>query len=111
MTVGENIKEWMANEGLTQTQFAYMIGASQKAVSNWINNVYLPSSDSLLAIYQKFGVTPNEILGIDDAKLHSWQRDSFDSLSQQEKILIKSFREQPMPKQHAILSLLDADIK
>ena len=68
MKIQESIKELIEEKGLSQEKFAKAIGVSQKAVSNWINGIDVPKTSSLLAIYEQFGITPNELLGIDERK-------------------------------------------
>jgi transcriptional regulator with XRE-family HTH domain len=68
MKIQEIIQDLIEENDLSQEQFAKRIGVSQKAVSNWINGVDVPKASSLLAIYEKFGITPNELLGIEERK-------------------------------------------
>ncbi len=68
MKIQEIIKDLIEENNLSQEKFAKSIGVSQKAVSNWINGVDVPKASSLLAIYEQFGVTPNELLGIEERK-------------------------------------------
>lgn len=66
MKISEMIEEIMIEHHLSQANLAKMLNVSQKAVSNWINEVDKPNTNSLLAIYNNFGITPNSILGIED---------------------------------------------
>ena len=68
MKIQEIIKDLIEENNLSQEKIAKSIGVSQKAVSNWINGVDVPKASSLLAIYEQFGVTPNELLGIEERK-------------------------------------------
>lgn len=68
MKIQEIIKDLIEENNLSQEKFAKSIGVSQKAVSNWINGVDVPKASSLLAIYEQFGITPNELLGIEERK-------------------------------------------
>lgn len=66
MKTGEIIKSIMIEHNLSQEQLAKMIGVSQKAISNWINGIDKPNATSLILIYKKFGITPNELLELDE---------------------------------------------
>lgn len=68
METKEIIKEIMETNELCQMQLAKILCVSQKCISNWINGINLPNGQSLLEIYKKFGITPNEVLGVDELK-------------------------------------------
>lgn len=59
------IKNILITHNLSQEKFANIIGVNQTTVGQWILGKKKPSYDSILAIYEHFGVTPNEIFGID----------------------------------------------
>jgi len=61
----EIIKNILIAYNLSQEKFANIIGVNQTTVGQWILGKKKPSYDSILAIYEHFGVTPNEIFGID----------------------------------------------
>lgn len=65
MNTSDYIKEIMMKHNLSQTELAKRLDVSQKAISNWVNNVDTPNAASLIAIYTQFKITPNEILGIE----------------------------------------------
>ena len=54
----------MSENGLSQEAFARIIGVNQTTVSQWLLGKKKPSYDSIRSIYEKFGVTPNELFGI-----------------------------------------------
>jgi len=66
--VAEIIKEIREQNALSQEAFAKKIEVTQQVVARWESNQCEPNSHSLRKIYEKFGITPNEILGIDDRK-------------------------------------------
>lgn len=68
MTVNEIIREILTENNLSQERLAGVLKVSQKAVSNWLNGKDAPKATSMLAIYEKFGITPNELLGIEEPK-------------------------------------------
>lgn len=62
------IKEILLVNKLSQDKLANILNVSQKAISNWVNDNDMPKASSMLLIYQNFGITPNELLGIDEPK-------------------------------------------
>lgn len=58
------IKEILIQHNLSQEKFAKMIGVNQTTVSKWLLGKKKPSFESVLLIYEKFGITPNELFGI-----------------------------------------------
>jgi len=56
----------MKTEGLTMDSFAQTIEVSQTTVDRWINGGKQPSSDSLLRIYETFGLEPMLIMKIQE---------------------------------------------
>lgn len=68
MKTSEIIKEILIVNNLSQDKLAKILQLSQKTISNWINGTDTPKASSMLLIYEKFGITPNELLGIDELK-------------------------------------------
>lgn len=64
----EILRDLMQQNNLSQDKIAKEIGVSQKAISNWLNGNDTPKASSLIAIYNRFGITPNELLGIEETK-------------------------------------------
>lgn len=62
----EIIKDILQENQLSQEKLAKILQVSQKAISNWIQGNDMPKASSMLAIYEKFGITPNELLGIEE---------------------------------------------
>ncbi|MDE5729113.1 MAG: helix-turn-helix domain-containing protein [Clostridia bacterium] len=56
----------MAENNLSQEKLAKILDVNQTTVSQWLLGNKKPSYDSILMIYQKFGVTPNELFGINN---------------------------------------------
>ena len=67
-SVREIIKEILVLNELSQEKLAKILDVSQKAISNWLNGRDTPKASSMIAIYEKFGITPNELLGIETFK-------------------------------------------
>ena len=68
MKISDIIKEILLENKFSQDKLAEILNISQKAISNWVNEVDLPKASSMLLIYEKFGITPNELLGIEEPK-------------------------------------------
>lgn len=66
MQVKEIIKEIMNTNKLSQMQLANILNVSQKAISNWLSGADKPTVRNVLTIYEKFGITPNELLGLEE---------------------------------------------
>lgn len=61
----EIIKSILITNNLSQERLAKILGVNQTTVGQWILGKKKPSYDSILAIYENFGITPNELFGID----------------------------------------------
>lgn len=61
----EIISDIMAKNNLSQEGMAKILGVNQTTVGQWLNGKKKPGYDSILLLYEKFGVTPNELFGID----------------------------------------------
>lgn len=59
------IKNILITHNLSQEKLAKILGVNQTTVGQWILGKKKPSYDSILALYENFGITPNEIFGID----------------------------------------------
>lgn len=64
----ENIKSLRKSRGITQESFANYLGVSFQAVSKWERNESYPDITLLPEIAEFFGVSVDELLGIDRAK-------------------------------------------
>lgn len=60
----EVIEILMAEKGLSQQKFADILKVNQTTVSQWLLGKKKPSYDSIMMIYEKFGVEPNTLFGI-----------------------------------------------
>lgn len=67
MEFKEILKEFMKENGLTQTDFARVVGVKQSQVSEWLKGKAKPSYDILKQISVSFGITADYFLGIVDS--------------------------------------------
>lgn len=67
--IGENIKRLRNQRGITQETLADRMHISAAAVSKWERNESLPDISMVLPLASYFGVSTDEILGLDAAKM------------------------------------------
>lgn len=70
MNFGEKLQLLLDEHGMKQSELGQKIGLASGNVSNWVNGVSMPKVETLLKICNVFGVTPNEMLGFDEATLY-----------------------------------------
>ena len=61
----EAIKSIMQEKGYSQQAFADILGVNQTTVSQWLLGKKKPGYDSILMLYEKFGIEPNLLFGIE----------------------------------------------
>ena len=66
--IGDNIKRLRRQKGITQETLAERMHVSTAAVSKWERNEALPDISMLLPLSSYFGVSTDELLGLDAAK-------------------------------------------
>ena len=66
--IGENIKRLRKQKGITQETLAERMHVSIAAVSKWERNEALPDISMVLPLASYFGVSTDELLGLDAAK-------------------------------------------
>lgn len=50
---------------MSQQRLADMLGVNQTTVSQWLLGKKKPGYDSIFALYEKFGIEPNLMFGIE----------------------------------------------
>ena len=60
------IKQILITNNLSQQKLAEILGVNQTTISQWILGRKKPAYDSILLIYEKFGVEPNVLFGIEE---------------------------------------------
>lgn len=61
----EVIRQLMEERELSQQRLAQILGVNQTTVSQWLAGRKKPGYDSIRLLYEKFGVLPNSLFGID----------------------------------------------
>lgn len=59
------IRQIMQEHCLSQQRLADMLGVNQTTVSQWLLGKKKPGYDSIFALYEKFGIEPNLMFGIE----------------------------------------------
>lgn len=59
------IKEIMIRNNLSQQKLADILGVNQTTVSQWLLGKKKPNYDSIRLIYEKFGIEPNALFGLE----------------------------------------------
>ena len=70
-TIGEIIKELRKQRKITQEELAELIGVTPQAISKWERDVGYPDITQIVPLSKAFGVSTDEILGVnfgDDEK-------------------------------------------
>jgi transcriptional regulator with XRE-family HTH domain len=65
MNYADVITQVMQERNLSQQALANIIGVNQTTVSQWLLGRKKPSYDNILSLYEKLGITPNSLFGID----------------------------------------------
>ena len=86
--IGRRISQYRKEQGLSQKEFAKLIGASNSRVSNWEQGRNGPDADILADICRVLKVSPSELLDIHLS-------DSEDKLSDQERKVLRAYRQKP----------------
>ena len=66
MTLGEKLKKFRADKGLTQEELAEKLYVTRTAISKWESNRGYPNIDALKAISKFFSVSIDELLSSDE---------------------------------------------
>ncbi len=59
------LRQLMNERGLSQQRLADMLGVNQTTVGQWLLGRKKPGYDSILMLYEKFGIQPNELFGVE----------------------------------------------
>lgn len=62
MTLGETIKQYRAEKGMSQGDLADALDVSRQSVSKWENDLAVPELDKLVKLSEIFGVTLDELV-------------------------------------------------
>ena len=100
-TIGERLKILRNDKKLTLQQLADLIGTHKGNLSSYESNKYEPSAQTVIMLSNIFGVTTDWILkGVEGEDLNV-------QISQQERCLLKDFRELTPRDQKEIVAIID----
>ena len=63
MTIGERIKAYRKEKGLSQEQLAEALNVSRQAITKWESGKGLPDIENLIVLSRTFGVSLDEMVG------------------------------------------------
>lgn len=66
MTIGDVIKKYRKDKGMTQEEMAARIGVTAPAVNKWEKGVTLPDAALLAPVARLLGITTDELLSFKD---------------------------------------------
>lgn len=101
--VASRIKEAMNDMHMSAAELSRRSGIGKAAISHYVNGSHCPHNDNAVALAKVLYVDPTWLMGFDVEK-HSSNNNEL-KLTEQEKELIKRFRESSL--QDAILKLLN----
>jgi repressor LexA len=94
----ENLKRYMKRDDRNQTDIMRVTGASQSAVSDWLNAIKYPRMDKVQALADYFSINLSDL--VEERK---------DGISQDECELLEAYRKlNPIIKEHILLSVKSA---
>ncbi len=99
--IGNRIRKFREELGISQKQLAEQIGVSNSRISNWEQGINRPDADILAKLCTALNVSPSSLLGV---KL------SADEITEQERNIIKAYRSKP-ELQQAVNILLGLEDK
>lgn len=82
--IGNRIRKYREERGLSQKELAELLGVSNSRVSNWEQGINRPDADYLADICRVINISPSVLLNV---------QLSSDELSEQERRLIEAYRE------------------
>ena len=71
MTLGERLKMYRTQKGLSQEKIAEMLDVSRQAVTKWEAGQTTPSSDNLIALANLYDVSLDELIGKNENEIVS----------------------------------------
>lgn len=101
--IGANIKKLRLQHGMTQKNLADKLFVSAQAVSRWENDEVEPSISTILELAKIFGVTADEILGLENKDTKESEENKEDIEKEVKKEQEDSQKSQDTPRQFLAL--------
>lgn len=68
LNIAQTIKQHRKERGITQEEFAEILGVTCQSVSRWENDVCYPDMELIPTIARFFGISTDKLMGVDDSK-------------------------------------------
>lgn len=65
MSYSEVIMQFIQENKMSQQNFADALGVNQTTISQWLLGHKKPGYDSIMLLYEKFGIEPNQLFGVE----------------------------------------------
>ena len=78
LNIGENIRRLRRAADMTQEQLADKLGVAYQSVSRWENGTTYPDMEFLPVLAGIFGVTVDELLGMEESRKKAWIIERYD---------------------------------
>lgn len=113
MNIGPTIKKYRRNRDMTQEELAEYMNISPQAVSRWETNLAMPDITMLPGLANLFGITVDELLGMEELRSQAWLHEIYRSAhahisggdyAKAEETLRKAIR--TFPNHHGLMSEL-----
>lgn len=83
LMIGENIRKYRKELGLTQEQLADRLGVTYQSISRWENGSTYPDMEFLPAIAETFSITIDKLLGMPESQKQRMAKQAFDDLQRE----------------------------
>lgn len=90
MTLGERLKIYRTQKGLSQEKIAEMLHVSRQAVTKWESDQTTPSSDNLIALANLYEVSLDELIGKSEEKRASAEEEKKKHFSPKENPILRN---------------------
>ena len=90
MTLGEGLKIYRTQKGLSQEKIAEMLHVSRQAVTKWESDQTTPSSDNLIALANLYEVSLDELIGKSEEKRASAEEEKKKHFSPKENPILRN---------------------
>ena len=90
MTLGERLKMYRTQKGLSQEKIAEMLDVSRQAVTKWEAGHTTPSSDNLIALANLYDVSLDELIGKNENKMVSAEEEKKKRFSPKHNLILRN---------------------
>ena len=76
----ERLRKLRENAGLTRAQLGEKVGVSGRSIINYENGERIPFGDTCAKMAETFGITTDELLGVNNPQLEMAKAEALDSM-------------------------------